>query len=272
MYADAIYHYINAGNNAESREYLINLFTALEENIPIIHDYLYIGVSYANAINKDNCAIKVLLHEYEEVRQFHGQRNYYMEWDLRNRNMIQQYPTNTAQIDDYFNHKSTHSEISNNDNYVLNSKICNDTTLIHEFLDLVSFLESIDYTIVKCRRCGRNFIAPNRKSNALYCNLIYKDTNSTCQMITTNKKYKDSKKELPIYKTYITFYNRLKAKVRRGTLDKSQAPFDELLRLRDRYLNLYDSSDESEKENVFNAFKQEATCLIDSVTVKKKKH
>lgn len=312
MYADKIYGIIHASNDSKISKDLLESLNILEQNIKIIYDYLVCGVLYPN-LRKNKTSIKHQLFEYEEIREYQGEKKYFLEWDLKDRVIVDEYPSNIHEL--YFsslitNKISQHAGdieadkrnvIRGTTGSILNQKAltfkeipqriapthyikeqtdttkdkikislhdksvdfkqipnsCNDTALIHEFLDLINYLDSSNRTITRCQNCGRHFITMNTIEKTRYCNIQYPNSKSTCQELMVNLRYKSSQKTNPITKIYTTVYNRVFSRVRRGVLDATLAPYEDLRNMRNKYLLLYDKADESDKKIIENKFAEE---------------
>jgi len=131
----------------------------------------------------------------------------------------------------------------------------NNLSFIDElFLTGIQYLIHAELIPKKCQLCGRYFL--NKYSYvANYCNVPYKDTKDTCQEYVAKLKYKSKVSKNQINAEYSTIYNRLYSRIRRGTMDKSEAKFDELKALRDEYSVKYEMASDVEKAECVDRFK-----------------
>lgn len=109
----------------------------------------------------------------------------------------------------------------------------------------------------KCKNCDRYFIA--RYSNlAEYCLRKVEGTNATCQEYASKKTYKKKQAANPLYKVFITYYNRIYERIRRGTLDKDSTLLDDIKVLHQEFEVKYNNA----KEEIINLFILEADKLL----------
>lgn len=140
------------------------------------------------------------------------------------------------------------------------------------YVEFILYLITNEYILKKCPRCNKYFIA-KYYSSTIYCNNIYKNTKETCQQLAAIQKYSNKKKGNPIYAEYMTCYNKLYARARRGTIAADSDIFQKLCSLRDEYMQKYS---ENPTENTVNEFSERLKLFssknkkASNATVKKK--
>lgn len=106
------------------------------------------------------------------------------------------------------------------------------------------------YEIKKCQCCGRVFLGGKRVN---YCSRKFKNVSATCQEHGSRQEYIKRQKKNPICLVYVTCYNKLYSRFRKGNLDKDSPLWGELTALRDEYISKYELNP---SEDVVNEFKK----------------
>ena len=95
-----------------------------------------------------------------------------------------------------------------------------------------------DMNLRKCKNCGGYFCV-KYTSNQECCNRIYSAV-STYSEYTSRQTYKDKLFEYAISSEYTKAYNKLYARIRRKKLPPDTPLKEELLKLREEYMKLYE--------------------------------
>ena len=96
-----------------------------------------------------------------------------------------------------------------------------------------------------CPNCGKYFIS-KYYHKTVYCLRNYAGTKANCQEYASNTQYRKRKKQNPIHTTYVTCYNKLYSRVRKGKIEKYSPLFQILSDYRDEYTAKYEQSSSDE--------------------------
>ncbi len=273
MYAMDFYLYFHAMlkelDYIKEEESILSKIERLICNLSVINKYIFEAIIYQNHFTT-KIDVKTQLLEYESFRLSHNETCYYLLWLSEFKQINKHYPDDM--IASYINCNTTKKRIHSDyylssenrlrikdgqkieyftdnlttrntllvslDNLAYEKLVTDDTTFEKTFIAFVNYLANTERTIVRCISCKRHYITTLKSSSNL-CRLPNSLTQSNCQEQGATMRYKASQNENIITKTYTTYYNRLYARVKRGTLSAESAPFDEMRRLRDSYLDLY---------------------------------
>ena len=117
-----------------------------------------------------------------------------------------------------------------------------------------------DMNLRKCKNCGGYFCV-KYTSNQECCNRIYSAT-STCSEYTSRKTYKDKLFEHAISSEYIKAYNKLYARIRRKKLPPDTPLKEELLKLREEYMERYEQTHKKDRDAVWKEYIQKNKELL----------
>lgn len=134
-------------------------------------------------------------------------------------------------------------------------EINGDISYDHEFSDTLNYIIDNDQILSKCPNCERYFLK-KYTSTATYCTNLFLDTKANCQEYAARTKYQSKLYSNPIQAEYYLVRKRKAIKVKRGSLSESEAKLDDLYLLRDKYLELYNSCLEQEREEITAQFKE----------------
>lgn len=117
-----------------------------------------------------------------------------------------------------------------------------------------------ELTLRKCQNCGGYFCV-KYTSIQEYCNRSFSNA-STCSEYASRKSYKDRLFENPINTEYTKSYNKLYARIRRKKLSADTPLKDELLRLRNEYMERYEHTSKKDREAVWKEYIQKNKELL----------
>lgn len=124
---------------------------------------------------------------------------------------------------------------------------------IHDFLQAgTTIMLQNDLTLRKCQNCGGYFCV-KYTSNQDYCNRSFSNA-STCSEYAARKSYKDRLFENPINTEYTKSYNKLYARIRRKKLPADTPLKEELLKLRNEYMERYEHTHQKDREAVWKEY------------------
>ena len=112
-------------------------------------------------------------------------------------------------------------------------------------VDFIHYMFENELKIKFCPNCGKYFILKYNHKTA-FCIRIYAGTKTTCQGYGSNTLYRLRKSENPIHPIYITCYNKLYSRVRKGKLEKNSPLFQTLMNYRDVYTAKYEQNPSEE--------------------------
>lgn len=112
----------------------------------------------------------------------------------------------------------------------------------------------------KCQNCGGYFCVKYTTIQD-YCNRNFSNA-STCSEYVSRKSYKDRLFENPINSEYTKAYNKLYARIRRKKLPADTPLKDELLRLRNEYIERYEHTHKKDREAVWKEYIQKNKELL----------
>ena len=116
------------------------------------------------------------------------------------------------------------------------------------YVALIEFMQYMFENELKvkfCPNCGKYYILKYNHKTA-FCIRIYAGTKTTCQGYGSNTLYRLRKSENPIHPIYITCYNKLYSRVRKGKLEKNSPLFQTLMNYRDEYTAKYEQNPSEE--------------------------
>lgn len=116
------------------------------------------------------------------------------------------------------------------------------------YVALIEFMQYMFDNELKvrfCPNCGKYYILKYNHKTA-FCIRIYAGTKTTCQGYGSNTLYRQRKSENPIHPIYITCYNKLYSRVRKGKLEKTSPLFQTLMNYRDEYTAKYEQTPSEE--------------------------
>lgn len=96
-----------------------------------------------------------------------------------------------------------------------------------------------------CPNCGKYFIS-KYYHKTVYCLRNYAGKKANCQEYASHTQYRKRKKQNPIHTTYVTCYNKLYSRVRKGKIEKDSPLFQILSDYRDEYTAKYEQSPSDE--------------------------
>jgi len=117
-----------------------------------------------------------------------------------------------------------------------------------------------EMVLKKCPNCG-GYFSVKYTSNQEYCNRSYSNA-STCSEYAARKSYKDRLFENPINTEYTKSYNKLYARIRRKKLPADTPLKDELLKLRNEYMERYENTHKKDREAVWKEYIQKNKELL----------
>ena len=117
-----------------------------------------------------------------------------------------------------------------------------------------------DMNLRKCKNCGGYFCV-KYTSNQECCNRIYSAA-STCSEYTSGKTYKDKLFEHAISYEYTKAYNKLYARIRRKKLPPDTPLKEELLKLREEYMERYEQTHKKDRDAVWKEYIQKNKELL----------
>lgn len=294
MYSFDFYNYFHANikgqNYIKEAKNILSKIKNLICNFSIINKYIFEAIIYPNhVIHKMD--VKTQLLEYESFRFSQNATCYYLLWLNEIKKISTNYPDTmvASYVSNEDNRKRIHSDfylstqknqlpvkeghkikqsyekLTNKntlfvslDDLAYEKLVTDDTTFKKTFIALIDYLANTSRTIVRCASCKRHYITTIKSSSNL-CRLPNPFTQSNCQEQNATMRYKASQNENIITKTYTTYYNRLYARVKRGTLPAELAPFDEMRTLRDSYSDLYKKS--IDKDKIISKFIEELEAI-----------
>lgn len=109
------------------------------------------------------------------------------------------------------------------------------------YVALIEFMQYMFEDELKmkyCPNCGKYFIS-KYYHKTVYCLRNYAGTKANCQEYASHTQYRKRKKENPIHTTYVTCYNKLYSRVRKGKIEKDSPLFQTLSDYRDEYTAKY---------------------------------
>lgn len=136
-----------------------------------------------------------------------------------------------------------------------------DITSIDSFMKIgIDLMLKNEMVLRKCRNCGGYFCVKYTTIQD-YCNRGFSNA-STCSEYVSRKSYKDRLFENPINSEYTKAYNKLYARIRRKKLASDTPLKDELLRLRNEYIERYEHTHKKDREAVWKEYIQKNKELL----------
>ena len=124
----------------------------------------------------------------------------------------------------------------------------------------INLMLTNDMNLRKCKNCGGYFCV-KYTSNQECCNRIYSAA-STCSEYTSRKTYKDKLFEHAISSEYTKAYNKLYARIRRKKLPPDTPLKEELLKLREEYMERYEQTHKKDRDAVWKEYIQKNKELL----------
>lgn len=124
----------------------------------------------------------------------------------------------------------------------------------------INLLLTNDMNLRKCKNCGGYFCV-KYTSNQEYCNRNYSAA-STCSEYSSRKTYKDKLFEHAISSEYTKAYNKLYARIRRKKLPADTPLKEELLKLREEYMERYEQTHQKDRDAVWKEYIQKNKELL----------
>ncbi len=132
---------------------------------------------------------------------------------------------------------------------------------LRDFLSLgIQLMLSNDFNLRRCLNCGGYFLA-KYSTNQDYCNRTFSAA-STCSEYAARKTYKEKLFENPISSEYTKSYNKLYARIRRKKVPEDTPLKEQLLKLRDEYLDRYEHTHKKDREKVWKEYIQKNKDLL----------
>lgn len=157
---------------------------------------------------------------------------------------------NINSVDEYLDKIITYSELvskqlgtNDEDSFTIlyNEKNTCDYKFHIVFVEFTQYMLENDLIIKYCPNCSKYFIS-KYQHRTVFCMRIYAKTKATCQEHASRLQYRKRKNENPIHPIYVSCYNKLYARVRKGKLEKDSPLFQTLNRLRDEYTSKYEEN------------------------------
>lgn len=120
------------------------------------------------------------------------------------------------------------------------------------FVEFTQYMFKNDLIIKYCPNCSKYFIS-KYQHRTIFCMRIYAKTKATYQEHASRLQYRKRKNENPIHLVYVSCYNKLYARVRKGKLEKDSPLFQTLNKLRDEYTLKYE---ENPSDTIIDEFKR----------------
>ena len=266
-------------NYSYDKDDLIQQYIAICKKQPFLLIYLK-GVHLTILDKKNTCKTDLLelLEKYDEIRQFivdilispyqkitaysprklmllnehfHATRNTESVFlSLFNRYYSLNMSSNINSVGEYLDKIIAYSETvskqlgtNNEDSFsILYNEINScDCKFYIAFIEFAEYMFENDLIIKYCPNCGKYFIS-KYLHRTVYCMRMYANTKATCQEHASRLQYRKRKNENPIHPIYISCYNKLYARVRKGKLEKDSSLFQTLNKLRDEYTAKYEEN------------------------------
>lgn len=157
------------------------------------------------------------------------------------------------------------SEFLSNVSSTINDPLAGYTAFtFHHINDFIGWgidqMTNQEMVLRKCQNCGGYFCV-KYTSVQEYCNRSFSNA-STCSEYASRKSYKNRLFENPINTEYTKSYNKLYARIRRKKLPADTPLKDELLKLRNEYMERYEHTSKKEREAVWKEYIQKNIELL----------